>query len=524
MKNQSSLKFYFIQWSVLLELYWPCIILVTQDDDETTPKIEGEKNSDAPEKKTTLGEDVVKSRSEQIAPLLEEPHASEGIWPVIWDFAGQAVYHAIHPIFMSPEAIYLLVVDLTKELSDRAQSFVKVDGHEEEKVTSPESEDTNLDSIIRWMTLVHYIKQSEISLANTTHPLRSVLLVGTKADIVEGDPMNKMTLLVKKISGNSPSFLLKHITEDRFVVDNTRNGTSSDERNQKQENQEIENLRAKILEIANNMPHTKKPIPLQWLSVELEIQEQLRKDVQYVSKRQFRHDIAEKCCTRNEDEDVEGLLHFLRARGTIIYHVSPEDPDGLVVLDPKWLIETICNIITATPTWTYKPEYQHHYDNLRDTGILSNELLDLACEKLSIDDIKSALIFIMKKFNLIFEWKSKSGNLIYLVPCMLTQSKDVDPDTGDGPVPLCLRFDKIGYVPYGLFTRLVVLFGAWASKQCTAEQPDLSSNVATFFVDEKYRLHLVCCSSVIKLCISIEDGYDQTETIYFCVSILRWVL
>ena len=498
-----------------------CIILVTQEDDETTPKIEGEENSDPPEKKTTLGEDVVKSRSEQTATLVEEYNESEGIWPIIWDFAGQAVYHAIHPIFMSPEDIYLLVVDLTKELSDPVQSFVKVDGHEEERVQSPESEDTNLDSIIRWMTLVHYIKQSEISLANTTHPLRSVLLVGTKADIVEGDPMNKMTLFVENIFGNSPSLLLKHITEDRFVVDNTRNGTSSDERNQEQGNQEIENLRAKILEIANNMPHTKKPIPLQWLSVELKIQEKLREKVPYVSKKKFRHDIAEKCCTRNEEEDVEGLLQFLHARGSIIYHVLPEDPDGLVVLDPKWLIGTICNIITAKPNWTYPPEHHFHYVNLKVKGILSNELLDLACHKLNIGDIKNSLTFIMKKFNLMFEWKSEDGSLFYLVPCMLSQSRKIDWETGDGPAPLYLRFDESGYVPCGLFTRLIVLFGVWASKRCTAKQPALYSNAALFFVGEKYTLHLICYSSVIKLYFSIECAFVQRETNSFCAKILR---
>ena len=37
------------------------------------------------------------------------------IWPVIWDFAGQDIYHAIHPIFMSPDDIYLLAFDLTKD-------------------------------------------------------------------------------------------------------------------------------------------------------------------------------------------------------------------------------------------------------------------------------------------------------------------------------------------------------------------------------------------------------------------------
>ena len=31
----------------------------------------------------------------------KEFHPVENIWPIIWDFAGQDIYRAIHPIFMS---------------------------------------------------------------------------------------------------------------------------------------------------------------------------------------------------------------------------------------------------------------------------------------------------------------------------------------------------------------------------------------------------------------------------------------
>ena len=389
------------------------------------------------EQNGTLAEDNPVERvsilPEQISTLVEEYSEDEGIWPVIWDFAGQAVYRAIHPIFMSPEAIYLLVFDLTKALSrsNPAESLVKLDGHEEENVASPDSEDTNLDHIIRWMNLVYSVKHSaenvvspyETSLTKGHPSPKSVIFVGTKADKVKGESVNKMSRLVKKICRNCPRILLKYITKDRFVVDNTQAGTSSNE-----EGQQITDLRKKIIEIADEMPHTKEVIPLQWLSVEKEIQEKVRNNIPHMLKIEFRREIFEKRCTLtkedgNEDDDLEELLHFLHARGTIIYHVLPEDPDGLVVLDPKWLIGAICEIITAKPNWTYPPDFQCHYDNLKDKGILSNELLDLACRNLKIGDIKDSLIFIMKKFNLIFEWKSEDSNLFYLVPCMLSQSR-----------------------------------------------------------------------------------------------------
>ncbi len=513
------------------------------NNEDTGPAEEDEsyKSSDLPAQNTTLAEDnSIEGNSkvsgqvaaalvednlgkrklilpDQIATLVEEYSQGEGIWPVIWDFAGQAVYRAIHPIFMSPETIYLLVIDLTKELSGTAECQ-----YNGQKVPSPESEDSNLDHILRWLTLVHSLKQSAVNIVSSSEtpsaetpkpPPRSLILVGTKADEVEGDPMNRMESLQPDIFRNSPKVFLNHIAEEQFVVDNTRAGKSSN-----QESRQISHLRDKIIELANEMPHTKHMIPLQWLSVEHEI---VRHNEPYVPKSKFRHEIADKCCTLKGEDDFEELLHFLHARGTIIYHDHPENPDGLVVLDPQWLIKTMCEIINAKPTWTYPPELQDHYDNLQENGVLFKELLDEACKKLNVSDIENSLIFIMKKFDLIFEWKRQDNTLIYVVPCMLTKCRKVENETNGGSAPLCLRFDKGGYVPCGLFTRLVCLFGVWASKQCTAEQPDLSSNVALFFVGEKYKLYLVCYSSVIKLYFSIEDASDQKETDSFCVKIVR---
>lgn len=498
---------------------------------DNVPKLE--KKANLPKQTATPAKDKpIKRNSEvheqklpdQIATLVEENLSDEGIWPVMWDFAGQAVYRAIHPIFMSPEAIYLLVIDLNKELSDLADSRVKVDGHKDQKVESPDSEDTNLDHILRWISLVHSLKQSVENVPsspetplNKKPPPRSVIMVGAKADVVQGDPREKMKSLRKKICSKSPPFHLSHITEDFFVVDNTRAGESSD--------QEIADLRKRVIDLANELPHTKEEIPLQWLSVEQEIASHPKR---YVSKTEFRHEIAEKCCTLKDDEELEVLLLFLHFRGTIIYHDLPENPDGLVVLDPKWLIETITEIITAKPKFTCPPEHECHYDSLEKKGVLSKELLDLACDKLNVGNIKDSLIFIMKKFNLMFEWKSNNDKLIYLVPCMLKKREDIDQIKGSGPRPLCLRFDEgsydpgeRSYVPSGLFPSLVVLFGVWASKQYAAKQPVMYSNAASFFAGEKYRICLVCCSSVIKLYLLIQDPPDPVDTNSFCVNILR---
>ena len=121
--------------------------------------------------------------------------SDEKIWPIIWDFAGQDIYRAIHPIFMSPEDLYLLVFDLTKKLSEKAVCRVNV-GHKEHAVTARDDQDTNLDHLLRWMDLIHSLKKgNQKEKEKVSYP--PVILVGTHADCVD-DPSKAMELVKQK--------------------------------------------------------------------------------------------------------------------------------------------------------------------------------------------------------------------------------------------------------------------------------------------------------------------------------------
>ena len=42
----------------------------------------------------------------------------------LWDFAGQHLYYASHPVFLSSRALYILVCNLSKSLHDTAKPCV----------------------------------------------------------------------------------------------------------------------------------------------------------------------------------------------------------------------------------------------------------------------------------------------------------------------------------------------------------------------------------------------------------------
>ena len=431
----------------------------------------------------------------------KEFHPDENIWPIIWDFAGQDIYRAIHPIFMSTEDIYLLVFDLTKELSEKAVCRVNV-GQKEHAVTARDDEDTNLDHLLRWMDLIHSLKKrNQKEKEGISYP--PVILVGTHADCVD-DPSKEMELVKQKclrvLCKNS---YLPHIRVC-LSIDNTKAGKSVDQ-------EEIETLRQKILNVADKMPHTKKLIPLQWHRVEKEIiRQKWTKDQRpkFLFKESFRKDIVLPYCTFEKEDDFDELVYFLHSRGTIVYHEleNDEEKGGLVILDPQWLINIFCKIINVNPQENEPLFIETDRKELAEKGILSRRLIDYTCKAESVNSIKDCLISLMDKFNLICHCRQEKGESQILVPCMLRPAikyQDKESETGS-PAPIYLTF-QTAYVPSGLFSRLIVLF---VKNPQYTNMYKLKSNKAEFVLDKNndHLFQMECYKSVIKLGFRKADG------------------
>ena len=439
--------------------------------------------------------------------------------PFVWDFAGQAVYHPIHPIFLSQEAIYVLVLDLTKELSAPAQCWIKPLNRDEIEVNSPYVGDTNLDHMMRWLDMVQSLERPEFQRrsANSWDVLPPVVLVGTHADGVR-DPCKEMESVMGTICRMAHPATLGHISKESFFIDNTNPNREDDP--------QIVSLRAELLNLARKMPHIKKVIPMQWLRVEQKVDEMVKKGMYYVGKKRFAEDISGGICRSNGTDDVEELLHFLQARGRVIYQDLPENPDGLVVLDPQWLIKILCEIITVSPPWKNDPVLQKDYQVLGRKGLLSQQLLNQAFEHLELNDIKDSLIHIMESFDVICNSKNCKGkDYPYFVPCMLKSPKKNTRGTNmrNGPLPVFLTFNT-NYVPSGLFCRLVLhLWEGWTTQLFRASRmaPSLFANYARFNVSEVYELTLKCHRTVIELIIWTPRDSDEMEEKRICEDLLR---
>ena len=139
----------------------------------------------------------------------------------VWDFAGQHLYYASHPLFLSSRALYILVHNLGKPLHAPAKPCVRQGTHNI-RLQNPNNE-TNLENLLSWLTTIHSIAQvreePDIGAESRLPYLRPpVLIVGTHADkAFEGITVMKSEI-EKTISGREYG---RHVVPPLFSIDNT---------------------------------------------------------------------------------------------------------------------------------------------------------------------------------------------------------------------------------------------------------------------------------------------------------------
>lgn len=419
-------------------------------------------------------------------------YVDEIVGPVIWDFAGQAVYREVHPVFMSHDAVYLLVSDLSKDL------FSIEDIGSTSQATSMEFQaESNFDHLMRWMDLIY-------SLRSTCTAQTPVILVGTHADKV-GDPQKPLNAMLNCFGSKA---LLLNIISDKFFVDNTCTG-------QIQEDVNVVKLRQKIMSLAS-----RPNIPLQWLQVEKVLQCLANEGYKYLTLKEYKA-VVKRVCHSDVDEDSDNLLHFLCDRGAVLLlHTF----DGLVVLDPKWLIRLICQIQSCVSGWE---EPISGSKPLTSCGILSKASVNFVCQELNLS-VRS-LLYIARQVGLVCNFHVTGENAVFLVPSVLLRhspGKETKELIGtDTVAPVYITFNS-GYVPSGLFSRFVVKFCHWASQMHSISPPRLFANMAQFFFgrQNQFCLTFAVFKSVIMIHVLPENKQAKSEVTFICSLVFRLVV
>ena len=484
--------------------------------------------------------DEVAERVKNLLQEVEKERVGDDaeMYSIVWDFAGQPVYYATHPLFLTQRAVYLLVFDLSRGLHARARPTVKqgmystiLDNHDCK---------SNLDYLDFWMTWVASIanqdENQQIRLGQSPMNIPPVFLVCTHADKSCGgaDPF----VLAREVFGSLETKPYKNqLYKDVFVVDNTKSGSKS-------ECSEVKRLWEKVVAVAKELPQMKEDYPIKWLRFEKALQTTLKDGQKWISLEGARL-IASKMCHIEDDQGFTALLNFLHDQRILIHFDNSSLLNNMVILDPQWLVDLFTSVITVKPG-LYEGKERELWSRLQTEGILEFELLELVWDPLLIPkEMFPILLEIMEKFSLLCPWPSSdaSWGKQYLVPSMLMSHppKDIFKLVASAQIPsFFVRFES-GQVPPGFFPRLLLQFFQWGQDEFwSAEYPQLYANFARFYTSADddcsviLHCHLTCIEVVVhrgnlranlteslqsKLNLYAVPSYDGFETA--CARVVR---
>ncbi|XP_078383076.1 uncharacterized protein LOC144665670 [Oculina patagonica] len=408
----------------------------------------------------------------------------------LWDFAGQHLYYASHSIFLSLRAVYVLVHNLSKDLSAQAEPCARK-GTLDILLENPTNQ-TNLNNLLSWLVSVHCIRpttdEADDQKENPLCLRPPVFVVGTHADKPFEDIVEIEKCIKKSILGKTYE---KHVIRPFFAVDNT--GSLSD--------YGVQSLQNKIMEVLNQEPYMGEKVPIRWFNFEKVVEELMAMKIYHMDLDQLLT-VTKRVCRIDDEEELSTMLNFYHDLGVIVKF------GRTVVLQAQWLIDLFKQLITVRPYDEVNPLYSECWQELEESGILRMALVDhvfvdLIQKGLSKEDILN----MMELYGLIakFSFPPADGEQEerYFVPAQLRSSPsdlyEIKPSDCD-PCPLYLEFLD-GFVPHGLFAQLLARCIRWCSECNPKTAPNLYQNGARLFIGKQtiFYLILICRKRFIKV-------------------------
>ncbi|XP_062620932.1 uncharacterized protein LOC134282544 [Saccostrea cucullata] len=283
------------------------------------------------------------------------------------DFAGQVAYYACHQIYLSRRAFYLVVVDMSKELEEKAISY---DSDRHNPIGSLFHDWTFAEYFVFWLQSIKtYCEdgKSEESGRDETKA-NPVILIASHHDCVKekNETTANQTTFYDALEKCLPieHTLNDHISPARYYEIECPLG----ELNKHQE-EGIEQVRNCIVHTAKSLPHWGEKIPHIWYLFEQFIQENKMKRI--VSRKLLQ---AEKELNFLKDNELDDMLRYFSEVGQIIYF-SESVLRHNIILDVGWFVDAFKNIITDPTHARSACSRVKEWDIFMKNGMISDSTL-----------------------------------------------------------------------------------------------------------------------------------------------------
>ncbi|XP_065846207.1 uncharacterized protein [Oscarella lobularis] len=461
----------------------------------------------------------------------------------IWDLGGQEVYLATHWALM-PDcktfglSIYMVVMDISKLLSDKAESFHRSSGG---KVVHQTNElgwiRTNGDFPLYWF--------GSITAAHEETPMGNhwlgkdeevapppVFAIGSHRDVLDSlkEKFPDSTSVEKWLidQGNyfeqllSDSEFMKHIVQPKrpgvrkddedfreiihffkrlFLIDNSVSGSGSPCKG-------VKEIRQRVDRMTTTYWKGRKKQPLFWVYLEIllfrwsTVMKTVVAEVEEIVK------LAQhpKICNISSRDEVLVALKYLANVGAILYYPEVDGLNDVVFTKPMWIINALSAFVTSAEPG---PLMEPKWNILKKEGVMSNDLMNYRLQQMRdacfgdlatsasltdsdrerIEDDNKLIVRLLELLDVITPAEGSN----YYVPSMLKTSflypvthwervtlSDSESPRCYLPAPLIVIPRKLKFIPECLFFRLIIRF-----LKLHPNKPRLARHQCIFLVQDK---------------------------------------
>ncbi|XP_055999743.1 uncharacterized protein LOC125677291 [Ostrea edulis] len=331
------------------------------------------------------------------------------------DFAGQDAYYACHHIFLSPKTFYILVTDMSKELTEKPTNAL-------ETKDLIYSDWTHQDYINHWLGSIH-------TYSSETAP---VILVLSHSETKEKADKKYFSKVLEGV----PKTLQGHLSvKSVFAVE-------------KESDENIEKIKLSMIKVVMEQSHWGESIPTSWVHLEAYLMEIKKRQMVLQKKNLWKALSSKKTMGITSEEDMTTALKLFNDIGVIVFTTSSES----IILDVQWFVNAFKHIITDEDHAEHDIAKQfHEWKNFNTNGILPKNLVtEIWKEHESFTKYKEDLIFHMINLGMIAEMEKGEK---YYVPCMNKQKYDMNVlQNCTCSSTVCFMFE---YLPLVIFHRLI---------------------------------------------------------------------
>ncbi|XP_045169165.2 uncharacterized protein LOC123531925 [Mercenaria mercenaria] len=285
------------------------IMLIVNADENIRGKKQKPLNADKAEK----------SRVQYMKKILRKKYHTRGerIYFSYWDFAGQSTYYSTHQIFMSPSAVYVLVVDLSLNFKEKVSDKLQFRAGIIKECTVEESLKFWISSIGAFAT-------------DSKGGMAPVVIVGTHIDkLRQAAKANAEEEINRKF--DEVREILQMSEVECIAVDNTI-----------QNNSDMIALRNRILELGLGVMD--EEIPAQWIDLKRRLREIKSSGKAIMTFADLQCLDESMDAPMRDKEKLEAFLGHQHNRGHVICFLH-EDLKNLIILEPNILAKFLNNLM-----------------------------------------------------------------------------------------------------------------------------------------------------------------------------------